>query len=358
MVDRVYGILNQAAADLGVGPLVPDPRLERVAKALSGLSGPASKSEQNVTELCWLHGLVEPVPTVLNVETNDPGGQAALKLIRKWAAGLLASGRFRRVASWVRKTRDGWKFVVAVQEVHLDMDPVPRQVPCRRPIRIRGRLDKEFRRPKVAVTGPDGRITEMSLQIAGSRFAGRIALKGGKGRYQVELLAEGPTGPTVLANFPLYCGVDAPRSFRVREPESGPRDPLRAERYLFEAVNRERHGRGLPVLIWNKVLARVARNHSAEMCQTGDFGHRSARSGRPEDRVRRAGVAASMVAENVASASNAASAHDALMASPGHRANILTKDLAEVGIGAVLCRMAHGGVQLMVTELFIRPAAP
>ncbi len=353
LVDRVYGVLNGAAGQLGVSALVTDARLERVAKALSGLKGAQSRNEQNVTRLCWLHGLVEPVPTVLNVETTDPSGTAGLELVRSWAAGLLSSGRFRRMGAWAERRGGGWKVVVAVQEVHLDLEPLPRQVPCGRTIGVRGRVERGFRNVRLAVTGPDGVVREAPLSSRGRDFGGKVLLQG-KGRHQMEILANGPAGPTVLANFPVYCGIAAPTSFRPTAPVSGPSAPAAAERYLFVAINRERRKRHLGALIWNDVLARVARNHSAEMCQTGRFGHRSRRTGQPEDRVRRAGVDASLVAENVAVASDAAAVHQALMSSPGHRANILTDDVTHVGVGAVRCRMAHGGVHLMVTEVFIR----
>ncbi|HEU4381554.1 MAG TPA: hypothetical protein VFR73_23535, partial [Hyphomicrobiaceae bacterium] len=43
----------------------------------------------------------------------------------------------------------------------------------------------------------------------------------GEGVYRVELLAQGPRGDTVIANFPLYAGVDVPESISLARPDAG-----------------------------------------------------------------------------------------------------------------------------------------
>jgi hypothetical protein len=71
------------------------------------------------------------------------------------------------------------------------------------------------------------------------------------------------------------------------------------------------------------------------------------------DRARRAGLATPLLLENLARAYSAKEAHDGLMNSPGHRANLLNPQATHAGMGVAL-REGPGGHELYVTQLFIR----
>jgi len=71
------------------------------------------------------------------------------------------------------------------------------------------------------------------------------------------------------------------------------------------------------------------------MARNDFFGHRSPTTGGPEDRVRRAGIQLSLIGENVAQADGPEAAHQVLMDSPAHRANMLAPSFTHVGIGVV-----------------------
>ncbi|GMA86960.1 hypothetical protein GCM10025868_22100 [Angustibacter aerolatus] len=58
-----------------------------------------------------------------------------------------------------------------------------------------------------------------------------------------------------------------------------------------------------------------------------------------------------VVGENVGVGGSEAGLHSAFMHSPGHRANILSKDYTQVGIG-----VAFGGGRTWVAEVFRKPA--
>jgi uncharacterized protein YkwD len=122
-------------------------------------------------------------------------------------------------------------------------------------------------------------------------------------------------------------------------------------------LNRDRARAGLPPLALDATLAEVARAHSADMVAHGFFGHISPSHGSAADRVRRAGIAAALVLENLARAYAPGEAEQALMNSPGHRANILHRGATRVGVGIVTSE-AGGVRQLFVTQLFIRPPTP
>jgi len=108
-----------------------------------------------------------------------------------------------------------------------------------------------------------------------------------------------------------------------------------AEQRMLELVNGERTRAGLRPLVAEARLRQVARAHSLEMFQFDYFSHNSPTSGSPFDRMHAAGVQFVVAGENLAYAPNVEIAHQGLMNSPGHRANILRPEFGHVGIGVV-----------------------
>ena len=108
-----------------------------------------------------------------------------------------------------------------------------------------------------------------------------------------------------------------------------------AEVEMLNLLNQERARAGLPPLVMDETLRQVARQHSREMFELGYFGHDSPVTGSPADRLLRAGVRFRVAGENLAYAPNVRLAHEGLMNSPEHRANILNPQFRRVGIGAV-----------------------
>jgi uncharacterized protein YkwD len=127
-------------------------------------------------------------------------------------------------------------------------------------------------------------------------------------------------------------------------------DPV-AERQLFELVNDERTHRGLAALQLDERLLPVARQHSEEMFRLKYFSHQSPVSGSPFDRMDKAKIPRKNAGENLAYAQSVAVAHQGLMESPGHRANILRPEYTRIGIGVI----SAGAYGKMFTQLFLTP---
>lgn len=121
----------------------------------------------------------------------------------------------------------------------------------------------------------------------------------------------------------------------------------RTEQQLLDLVNHERQKAGLSKLEWSDSLARAALTHSRLMDQHQDLSHQFNGEPSVQERLGATGARFSAEAENVAEAPDVATAHKALMASPGHRANILHADYNAVGISIV-----EHGQQLFVTQDF------
>lgn len=113
-------------------------------------------------------------------------------------------------------------------------------------------------------------------------------------------------------------------------------------------VNQERAKVGLKPLKADLELTEVARSYSRDMFARGYFSHYSPEGKDPFDRIRAAHVRFIAAGENIALAQTLTIAHNGLMNSPGHRANILNKSFGRLGIGIV-----DGGIYgLMIAQEF------
>jgi uncharacterized protein YkwD len=155
-----------------------------------------------------------------------------------------------------------------------------------------------------------------------------------------------------IAAIPVYSAPKSPPKISVP----------RLEREIHDLVNRERQAQGLKSLAWDGPLAVVARRHSEDMAKRKYFSHNSPEGETFGGRFKkgkyvcalRIGNKVHMGAENIAQVhrytgatvingvkyfdwnSEAKIAHDTVggwMASPGHRANILTGHWRKEGIG-------------------------
>jgi len=105
-------------------------------------------------------------------------------------------------------------------------------------------------------------------------------------------------------------------------------------------LNRERDQHGLPALDRNKKLQKAAQRHNERMDGTGCFSHECpgepALGSRLDDYLT-GGLSAWGIGENCAWGTGETGTPEAIvqawMASPGHRANILSRDWQEIGVG-------------------------
>jgi uncharacterized protein YkwD len=117
---------------------------------------------------------------------------------------------------------------------------------------------------------------------------------------------------------------------------------------MVELVNEERRKQGLSPLTVDPTLVGVGRAHSQDMFNRGYFSHYSLEGKTVSDRLKTAGVHFLLAGENLALAQTLTIAHNGLMESPGHRANILQPRYGKIGIGVL-----DGGIYgLMITQVF------
>ncbi len=108
-----------------------------------------------------------------------------------------------------------------------------------------------------------------------------------------------------------------------------------AQQGMLDLVNLERIGEGLPSLEWHERLSEVAQQYARRMAIEGFFGHTAPEGDSVGDRVEMADIPYRVVGENLAVAVTMEMAHEGLMESEGHRANILNPEFTSMGIGLV-----------------------
>jgi len=108
-----------------------------------------------------------------------------------------------------------------------------------------------------------------------------------------------------------------------------------AEKEMFLMVNSERQKQGVGELTLDDALTKVARNHCEDMFKRGYFSHNTPEGYTPFDRMAMNDISFTSAGENLALAPSVSLAMDGLMKSPGHRANILSKDFGKIGIGVI-----------------------
>ncbi|MBL8604276.1 MAG: CAP domain-containing protein [Myxococcales bacterium] len=347
-----YSAIVEAVRGAGLG-VSPDEALGAVAEAVAARmvrdGNGRTPSARVVQALAWQRGVSDPIPTVLaffgqaGAVTPDLGREVSA-LVR--SDGLTHLG--------VASSRDGAHeaVVVVLSQRRVRLESMPSRAAVGARLALRGSLLAGLRTPALAVTRPDGHAEETPLG-EGPDFFGQLPLNA-RGVWQVELTAEGPSGSTVVANFPVYVEVEPPAT--PDEQSGGAAEaPEVVEAALLESLNAARRAAHLRPLEPLAALVAVSRAHAAEMASGHFVAHNSADGTTPGERLRRAGLQSGLSLENVGRGYSARELHDGLMASPGHRANILNPTVTHVGIGVVRESGPSGG--LIVSQDFIEVAA-
>lgn len=154
------------------------------------------------------------------------------------------------------------------------------------------------------------------------------------------------TTTTTAAPTPTTTTVAPTSTTVITEPAAAAR--------LFDLVNGERTSAGLAPLAYRADIADIAQAWSGELARRGVLAHNDDYFTR-ETRKR---LGAKALGENVARAGDVDAAHRALMASSGHRANILDGRFRVLGVGAVLRDGTWWFTQDFLEPVAAPPSAP
>jgi len=108
-----------------------------------------------------------------------------------------------------------------------------------------------------------------------------------------------------------------------------------SEEEMFRLLNEERTSRGIKPVVMENSLRHLARAHSRDMFAKGYFAHINLENKDPFDRMEAASINYEYGGENLALAPTVDLAHEGLMNSEGHKANILDPNFGKIGIGCI-----------------------
>lgn len=352
--------VRAVATKVGLRAVVPDARLFDACADLATILPPSGVLSSDVVEFALQRsGIVEPSPNLVVMWGALDAPQIADEIASRFAAGLEGDSIVRFGIGRAVRMPDGTGAIVfAALPSAVETGPMPRALPAGGTLSIRASLDARYRDPEVMVTRDSGEVERVAVtRTAGSAaFAANVVCSMRGGRQQIEILATGTRGIKVLANFPVWCGGEPPRTL-VLEASGDDQpavDATSAERRLLVLINADRKRAGLAPLERDARLADVARAYSSEMQRTNVVAHVSPISGAAVDRVRAAGIKTGLVLENIARAYSVGEIHRGLMDSPGHRGNILSAQATHLGIGVVFGERVADRSELFATQVFTR----
>lgn len=358
--DAIVAAVRDAALAAGTPTPVADVRLFRACAELAEVVPEEGVIGYRLVEFALQrHGIIEPSPNLLVVWGDIESPEVIVEQLQPHLQSILADGAFARVGIGTAKRQsDGTGAVVfALQGSGVSTQPIPRALPAAGAFELDAVVDARFKDPEVFVTHDDGTTERLALDLGhAGAFRSKVACGARKGRQQVEITAHDASGSTVLANFPVWCGTTPPVSVTIDPSidDAPVATTEEAERRLLAMVNRDRGAQNLPPLAWDDRVAAVSRSHSDEMQRTKNVAHISPTTGSAADRVRVASIKTAVVLENVARAYSIAEAHQGLMNSPGHRANIMSASATHLGIGVVFGEEISGRREIFVTQVFTR----
>ncbi len=337
---------------------------QHLARAVLEEGPSAAMARARLAEALDLAEGWEPAPRAIALRAADPG-----QLLRLFGARRdLAAGRERRFGLGLARGEGAAALVLLLSTPRASLEPFPRAVEVGSEHRLIALLFGALSEATLYTEEPGGAVNEAGCEPIDSEPEpgappGRLCMARvpfpAAGRYRLELVAEGPAGPQVVALFGVRAGRaplehQAPGIAAGHPAPNGAKLGLAAQEALaLAAINRARAAREAPPLARSMALDRVARAHAEEMARLGYFAHRSPRTGTVASRLNAAGIPFLRAAENLGEAASALQAHEAIAASPGHLRNLLDPDFDTVGLAAV--RVERAGIKnVLLVEVFVR----
>lgn len=122
------------------------------------------------------------------------------------------------------------------------------------------------------------------------------------------------------------------------------------EAQLYTLLSEDRAARGLPALVLDETLCRMARIRTQDMLENNYCGHVSPTYGTVRDLLDLYGVPYQYATENVGRSRDVSHTNAAFLSSPSHRRNVLTTTYTRLGIGVSVTPAGF----VYVCEIFAR----
>ncbi len=207
----------------------------------------------------------------------------------------------------------------------VSIDPLPRDLAVGQGVSLR--VDGA-RAPRLLVGHPGGSVDELSITAGTARWIDRFDEPG---EHRVEVV----DGDRVELLFSLFVGGGPPSAAPLPGPAATP-DPDADLPHLYAALDRLRADAGLPPLARFPAFEPHAEAHAACLAQAGVVAHATPSCPGVPELAKRTHFPRAKHAENVAAGDTSEEAWERVLASPGHRLNLLCRACTHVAIGATL----------------------
>lgn len=172
----------------------------------------------------------------------------------------------------------------------------------------------------------------LKQQVLASKFGSAFVSNTSSFEQQLDTIFGGAVNESL--NF-LTIKPQSDETVNLRFTVENPTVDSSAEEKMLVLVNQERVKEGLNLLTMDSSLRELARDYSKDMLKRGYFAHNNPEGLTPFDRMDDYGISFGNAGENLALAPSVELAHQGLMNSPGHRANILSPSYSKIGIGVM-----------------------
>jgi len=363
---RVSQHLRQAFERIGRTAPQVDPALSAAARTLAvdalGSTAPAAASAEpeRVTDAMSRAGAWDAQPKVWIIRAA-PLEEGLLAFQRRTDLGIDPASH---AGLAVVGDADQGVIALVLADRKAQLRPFPRRLKLPGAHELCGELWAPLSQPEVFVTQPAGRVEkEARVRTLPGGFCAEIPFPT-PGRYAVELLGTGPSGPEVAALFSVEvgdwpAGAEKPSSAQPQRSNghaaAEPATLAEARAVLLLRINALRTANGSPGLAADQRLDAVAQAYAERMALGHFFAHVSPEGDSLSERLRAAGYAFVANGENLGRAGTGVlAAHGSVEESPGHRRNLLLPGFSRLGVGVAVESVA-GRNQTLVVEVLASP---
>jgi len=359
-VGGIYGELTSRLAEqataTGNAPVQPEGRLCGVAEALLGWPEETPVGDDALGALAGHFGL-ENVPaqaiiTVLDSEEAREISKNVATTITGYA-GKVPNAGYGVAATRVKKGQT--RLVLVLASAAIKIQPLPRRLEAGQKATLAGTLVGELDTPKVLVSDAQGKLTTVD-QAAGKAFQAEVACGKQPGRIVIEVRGEEMGNERPMGTLEVACASPLPGPFAMAKAP-WPADAPGQEKKVAELINAERTAAGLPALTWSEPVGKVARS-IAEGLRANAVKPGSAPSINIVQKLAESDVATPVILQNPAAAATAEQAYQRLMVSPSHRANVMSTEVNNLGVGVAAGEDAAKRPVAFLTQVFIKIQPP
>ncbi|MBI5527243.1 MAG: hypothetical protein HY897_12990 [Deltaproteobacteria bacterium] len=335
-----------------------DPKLCAAARGkseeLAGLPKlPRKLDSSSFRPLLWKYGVVEfqylPVSFVVDDIQSD------LRALKDYVSSTSQDG-FSSCGFGLAPRKGGGRVATVICAKKIaEISPIGRQYANGSNVVLKGVLLQGYTRPRVFVSQPSGQVSKIEPGVGAEGFGATLKFDGGPGKYLVQVMATGKSGPEVAVVVPVYVEIrmadimkDITSPLVTTDPSKGV-DAKKAEEMLGNAINFERSKMNLKPLKPLAELHTLAKTKSKLMADAKQFGH-NVKKVSLESSLKHAMVTYSTAGENIGVNSSPKMGHYLFMNSPAHRANILSSVMTRFGVGVEKTKDTD---EYYITEIFV-----